>query len=614
MKNIANSGRYLKYFLFCIGLFLCIAGLVAEGLSVTWSLLPLVLLVTGIFIMILCLGFIGGFSKKFWGRRSTQAGTNALVATLAVLVILGLINFLAIRYSVRIDLTETKLYTLSPLSEKIVNNLSQPLKVWIFYLDLDPEDKVLLENYRRQSSNFEFEIVDPQIKIGIAEKFNVQSLGEIYVEYGEKKQLVQTLNTIQGISEVQLTNAMEKIQRDRPQSIYFLQGHGEPTLETLEGGFSQAVTSLEDKGYKVKPLLLAKSTEIPKDATVIVIPGPKRGLFKGEVKALKSYLNKGGSVLLMLDPETKTGLEPLFKDWGIQLDDRVIIDASGTGGLLGLGPATPLINNYGNHPITKDFANGISVYPLSRPIGTVSVEGVDAVALLVTNENTWAESNLNSEVNFNPDEDIEGPLDLAIAFTRTKSQPQAKNNKPSLPSLSPSSEASDKSKKPNQVTETPKPSPSPSSEDSDKSKKPNQVTETPKPSPSPSPEDSDKSKKPDKVTETPKPSSSPSEDKSKKNQDKDKSETIESKMVVFGSSTFATNGWFEQQLNGDVFLNSVDWLANDEEKTLSIRPKQQKNRRINITPLEAGIIGWMALLIMPLLGLISAGIAWWRRR
>jgi ABC-type uncharacterized transport system involved in gliding motility auxiliary subunit len=87
-------------------------------------------------------------------------------------------------------------------------------------------------------------------------------------------------------------------------------------------------------------------------------------------------------------------------------------------------------------------------------------------------------------------------------------------------------------------------------------------------------------------------------------------------MVVIGNSSFATDSLFQDPrvLNGDIFLNSVQWLASDDQQTLSIRPKEAKNRRINLTPLQAGMIGWMSLVIMPLLGLILAGVTWWRRR
>jgi ABC-type uncharacterized transport system involved in gliding motility auxiliary subunit len=98
------------------------------------------------------------------------------------------------------------------------------------------------------------------------------------------------------------------------------------------------------------------------------------------------------------------------------------------------------------------------------------------------------------------------------------------------------------------------------------------------------------------------------------NQGKTDKNNSEARLVVYGNSNFATDGWFEQQLNSDVFLNSISWLSNRDDQALSIRPKEQKNRRINLKPEQARILGWTALLIMPLIGFTTAGVIWWRRR
>ncbi|MGB5593465.1 MAG: ABC transporter, partial [Crocosphaera sp.] len=106
-----------------------------------------------------------------------------------------------------------------------------------------------------------------------------------------------------------------------------------------------------------------------------------------------------------------------------------------------------------------------------------------------------------------------------------------------------------------------------------------------------------------------------SESSNKKEENKNnKKEPKESRLVIIGNSTFATNNLFNQQLNGDVFLNSVQWLSNQDEQPLSIRPKEAKDRRLNLSPFQANIIALLSLFIVPLLGLIAAGITWWRRR
>jgi ABC-type uncharacterized transport system involved in gliding motility auxiliary subunit len=426
MKKLSNYKKILKY-LFIPGLILTVAGLVAALMTKTWSILYLTLVILGGIFLVIWLLFILITGRSFWQKRSTQTGTNALVSTVSLIAILGLINFIAVRYSPRIDLTENQLYTLSPETQEIVKNLQKPTLVYIFDKETNPQDQDLLENYRRYNENFEFEIVDPDLKVGLTKEFDVKSLGDVYLKYGDKKQLVQTLiafNQREALSEIKLTNAIETIKKDYIPKVYVLQGHGEYSLEeSQEGSLSQARSSLESKGYEVKPLNLVENVGIPEDADVIIIASPKRKLFDQEVALLKQYSDTGGNLLLLLDPTTDPGLEPLLKEWGIKLDNRIIIDGSGAGNTVGLGPTTPFITTYGNHPITQEFSNSISFYPLSRPVDTVEVENITATSLLVTSEQMWAESNLESEeVTYDPQEDISGPFDLGVALTRKINQ------------------------------------------------------------------------------------------------------------------------------------------------------------------------------------------------
>lgn len=558
-------------YLFLFGIGLCIVGLVAGLIAGSWLPLPVGILSAGVIVTIGGIGVSSRSKKSFWNSRSTQTGTNALIATLSVLVILGLINFVAVRYGIRVDLTENQLYTLAPQTQEIVENLEQPLQVFIFARTPNPTDEQLLENYRRYSDNFKFTYVDPERDLARSQEFGVGSLGEVYLEYDGKKQFVQAINEEEGLSEVRLTNAIEQVQRDRIFEVYFLQGHGEPPLEPGEGGLLQAATSLEEEGYQVEPLTLAEQSAIPGTASVVIVAGPERPLFPGEVEALESYLRSGGSLLVMIDPETNVGLDSLLADWGVELDERVVVDASGQGSVIGLGPATPLITRYGDHPITQAFGNGLSVFPLARPVEVDAPEGVEADPLVFTNEQSWAESNLASDqLTFDPQSDRSGPLTLGFALERTFSEPTAQAPKQPEPAETAGAIAS-----------TP-----------DNTATKEQASES-------SPTNNGEAQKHLEDAQNPETS---------------QSETQASRLVVFGDSTFATNGWFEQQLNRDIFLNTVEWLANPDEPPLSLRPKEQTNRRIVLEPGQAILIGWTALLILPLLSLIAAGLAWWRRR
>ena len=530
MKTKTNDfgiEKNLKY-LFLSGPFIFIVGLVAGIVSGIWSLIPVSLILTGTILTLFWLGFLG---EGFWGQKSTRIGTNILISTFSVLVIVGLINFLASRYSFKIDLTESQIFTLSPQTQQIVKNLNKPLTVSIFDRNLSQVDRELLENYSRYSPQFKFELVDPQIEIDRLAAFQDSdrlkdiSFGAVYLEYDNKKQLVQQLypgNTTnpaakQPISELELTNAIAKIQRDHIPHIYFLTGHGETTLAATRGGLSQAVASLNAKGYKVQTLNLVTNGKIPENTSAIVVSNPQKELFPAEIKLLQNYLNNGGNLLLMLDPDRSVDPEPILQDWGVKLDDRAIVDATGSNVFLGLGVDTTVVNQYGDRPITRDFSDkNITLFYRARAIDMDSKPGILAAPLLITDERTWAESELSNEVSLEPQKDRTGPFYLAFDLSKT-------------------------------------------------------------------------------ITE------------STKNKE-------ESRLVVFGDSDFATNGWFAKQFNGNLFINAIDWLVNSEDYPIYISPKEPKNRRLNLSPIQGTILNCLALFIFPLLAFIIAGITWWRRR
>jgi ABC-type uncharacterized transport system involved in gliding motility auxiliary subunit len=578
-------------YLFLFGIIIVIVGVTAGYVAGNWTSIPLGLMATGGVILIISL-FVG--TRKFWQRRSTQENLNAFVATIALLVILGLLNFLGIRYEKTIDLTEKNLYSLAPQSKQLVSDLQQPLTVWVFNDPPSQETERLLKNYQQQSEKFRFRFVDPQENIAKVEEFGVESYGEVYVEYGEKTQFVQQVSEVEPISEVKLTSAIQNIQRDRVSFIYILQGHGEPPLEPVQGGLSQAVASLNQQGYQVQPFNFAEETNLPNLAnSVLMIASPQRELLPGEIEAVANYLAEGGSLLLLLNPDSNSGLDPILEMWGIQLDDRVIVDASGQGQVLGFNPATALVTRYGDHPITNPFGNGISIYPLSRPVDAMEKAGITATPLAYTNEASWAESDTTQEqLEYNPERDRAGPLVISFALNRIEDSASETQETETT-----EEETSDNSTETNSEEIT-------SDSVNESSNNPEETTAN-----------SDTLETEDQIEETTSNSESQTVNQSSDQEEKTLPEaSLEARIVVFGDSDFATNGLLVQQLNGDMFLNSIDWLANRDRSSLALRPKEETNRRINLSPQQAAILSRTAIGIIPLFGLIFAIISWLRRR
>ena len=86
------------------------------------------------------------------------------------------------------------------------------------------------------------------------------------------------------------------------------------------------------------------------------------------------------------------------------------------------------------------------------------------------------------------------------------------------------------------------------------------------------------------------------------------------RLVVVGDSDFATN----QVLggpgsDGDFFLNSINWLAQDEDQ-ISIRPKAEASSHITLTVAQATGLTWIDRLFLPGLVIIVGISIWWKRR
>jgi ABC-type uncharacterized transport system involved in gliding motility auxiliary subunit len=596
----AIKWKYLKYF-FWLGPVLLIIGLSAGAVAGSWGALPLALIILGVIVSGLGLFLQASALQGFLGRRSTQSGTNALAATLAVLVILGLINFLGVRYSKRVDLTENQLFTLSPQTQEVLESLDQPVKVWVFALTPNPNDRRLLENYQQQSSQFSFEYVDPQARLGLAREFGVREAGEVYLEKGENRTFLQQIAQ-EPLSERRVTNGIGQIATERLPKVYFLQGHGERSLDSVQGGFSQALGSLSDENYAAEPLNLAETPNIPEDTSVLVLAGPQRQLLASEVTALENYLQRKSGLLLLLDPDTDPGLDSLLQEWGVVLDDRLIVDPNGQAA--GVNAAVTIVTQYGVHPITEEFGAGISFYPLARPIGVSEAPDVAASPLLLTGDRVQAQPiPEEGELNFDPSLPPQGSLTLGVALSRPVTATAASQTEVSP---TPNAESS-------ALLEALESPDVPDSETAASETLESAATESEVDSNA-----SDSLESADVVESESSASSQPSESSESSDaaeEDGDESaSTAEARLVVIGNSSFATDGLFGQQLNGDVFLNSVNWLSQQDTQVLSIRPKEATNRRILMTPQQQIISALTALVILPVLGFGTAIAVWLRRR
>jgi ABC-type uncharacterized transport system involved in gliding motility auxiliary subunit len=90
-------------------------------------------------------------------------------------------------------------------------------------------------------------------------------------------------------------------------------------------------------------------------------------------------------------------------------------------------------------------------------------------------------------------------------------------------------------------------------------------------------------------------------------------ENSQGRFVVVGSSSWVANRFFDFNGNSDLALNTINWLASDED-LISIRPKQQEDRRITLTGSQLSWVRAVSQFLLP--GIVVAvwiGV-WWKRR
>lgn len=491
-----------------VGAALLIAGLVRNNIQEIWGWFNLTLVIAGGVLLLASIILNIGEIIAFFRGRTGRLGTNTIILGIAVIAILGVLNYLGFRYHKRFDLTAEGLYSLSDQSKKILSGLSKDVRVIRFDKADDQRLTDLMAEFKYNSQKIKFERIDPQQKPEVARQFNVQRMGETVVAAGER------IERPTGSNEQDLINAIMKVTRDQLKTICFVEGHGEKELAgTTPEGYGTVNSGLKNENYQSKSVNLVTANEVPADCSVLVIAGPKSAYFPQEAAMIGKYLDAGGKGLVMIDPDTDPGLAELLKSWNIELGNDTVIDVSGVGRLFGTGPAVPLVGTYGEHPITKDMGRTATFFPLARSVKTGEAAKGDMffTDLLKTSDASWGETNLQgNEAKFDEGADKKGPVTLGVTASK-------------------------------------------------------------------------------------------------------KAGEKEGRLVVVGDSDFATNNYVRMAGNGDLFLNSINWLAQDED-LISIRPKSMTNRSVTMTESQQRTFFWLTVLLMPLAVIGTGAYVWWKRR
>ena len=493
-----------------LGVAAIIGGYVRYSYQNELLLVSKILLIGGgvLFLGAIVLGFEG--ILKFFSRRSSQLGANTTILALAVLVILGLLNFVSYRHHKRFDLTSEKLYTLSDQTKKVVGGLTQDISIVRFAKTPLDQLNGLMTEYKNLSPHIKFENVDPTEKPDVAKEYGATRMGDVIVAAGPRHQPLEP-GADGTYAEQDITATIMKVTRNSVKMVCFVTGHGEKSLaESGAQGYSLVDQGLHKEGYNTNSINLVQENGVPASCDIVVIGGPTQGYFAQEASLVSKYLDAGGKLLIEIDPETDPKLDDIFQAWNINVGRNVVVDASGVGRLFGTGPGTPLVVDYGDSPITKNLQGGMTFFELARTVSIADKAKSDpqAVELLKTSEHSVTVPKLVHEVKIDPK--TAASFSLGVAASRSVGHKSAR-------------------------------------------------------------------------------------------------------LVVIGNSAFPENQWLGLQRNGDLFFNTIDWLAQDEN-LISIRPKPATARRITLTEGQMAALQWFELLFLPGFVILVGVSIWWKHR
>ncbi|MHB1143028.1 MAG: GldG family protein [Sulfuricaulis sp.] len=333
------------------------------------------------------------------------------------LLAVGLLQWLAKEYHLQFDWTRMHRHSLAPASVTVAERLKEPLKITAFASQRGETRRFIREmvgRYQKHKPDITLEFVDPDTAPERVREAGVQFDGELVFEYGDAR---ENLSPAQ-FNEQNFTNALTRLGHRGERWVVFLGGHGERSPDKQANfDLSTWAGQLQSRGFQTRTLSLGEHPRIPDNTTVLVIAGPRTRLLAGEVREIRNYLDRGGNLLWLHDPGLLLGLEPLAESFGIEFHPGVIVDPASediTG-----NAAAIVVTKYGSHPVVRGFGDN-TVFPQAAGISLNTPEGWQGSVLMDTRPASWSETGaLDGPILFDKGRDIRGPLNLAVALTRT---------------------------------------------------------------------------------------------------------------------------------------------------------------------------------------------------
>ena len=240
------------------------------------------------------------------------------------------------------DLTNSGIYNITDTSMKIINAMSEDVKVMVLAdrLNVDSRISRYLDKYTGLSDHLILEYIDPTVFPAVLNQYGAQA-GDVVVRCeATDRQHIFNLEEVVGYdervyyyygtktetdfdAEGLLTAAVDGVLNTAGHKVYTLHGHSEIVM------FEAVEKLLEKSHIEVDYLNLMTDGEIPADCEMLIITAPLKDLADDELTKLREYLAAGGQIIYSMDgSETSLpNLEALCAEYGIQIQPGYAMDS-----------------------------------------------------------------------------------------------------------------------------------------------------------------------------------------------------------------------------------------------------------------------------------------------
>lgn len=385
---------------------------------------------------------------------------------LFILTTVILVNAIFYYTSVRLDLTKSKIYSLSKGTKEILKKIEDNLFIDLYYSQQLPSQIMtnrdyaisLIRDYSLYSKgkikfsgikikNDDNEKRKQAINEGITpvrfdiiskEKFEqTEGFLGIVIRYQDKKEIIPFISEISNL-EYDLSSRINSMIKDKKQKIYFITDAGSFSSYRI----NQELRNQLSSNYDIEDASLQTLYNSTNEITACLI-GPNSFLDEKSLFYLDQLLVKGIRLFIAYDRkytsmesfftrDNSTGIEKILQENGIKIKNTIIMDESSQAIQIGFRQGFFLVTNIVKYPffvLTQDFNRNHptirEVYsltlPFVSPIEISTTTELNITPIIYSSKLSWAKKE-NSYISIYPfqryeitKDDLKGPFVIAIS-------------------------------------------------------------------------------------------------------------------------------------------------------------------------------------------------------